>query len=176
MNYVKTLSRIAEGSKALILTILFCLASTSSACLLSNPGFDWGDTTGWTTTGGGSLSVSTSQAYEGSYSGKMSSRTATWQGPYRDLVGQLTNYYTYEFSCWMRMASANDTVTLTFIKQDDSNGGVATYTTIDSTSVGAAAWQNLSGSQTITITGTLVKLGVYTQTASSTTGSVIFLL
>ena len=66
------------------------------------------------------------------------------------------------------MAGTNDTVYLTLLKQDASNGGNPTYTTLCSGSANADGWLNLSGTQSITITGTLVKLGIYIQTSSTT--------
>ena len=67
------------------------------------------------------------------------------------------------------MDSTNDAVYLTLAKQDDSNGGSPTYTTVSSGSATTSGWLLLSGSQTITVTGTLDMLGVYVQTGSTTT-------
>ena len=47
----------------------------------SNSGFESGGTTGWSTTGGAALAASSVQAHTGTYSGRMSSRTATLARP-----------------------------------------------------------------------------------------------
>lgn len=52
----------------LVVTSMLCSVPTY-ANLLNNSGFEQGNTTDWSTSGGGTLMESTAQAYSGSYSG-----------------------------------------------------------------------------------------------------------
>ena len=48
--------------------------------LVTNPGFEAGDTTGWFAFGPPTISAQTNQVHSGKYAGLVTNRTATWNG------------------------------------------------------------------------------------------------
>jgi len=89
--------------------------------LVTNPGFESGNTTGWFAFGSPTISVETSQVHSGTYACLVTNRTATWNGIAQFLVGVLQTGQTYDVSAWVMLASgASQTVQLTMQKTDGS--------------------------------------------------------
>src|SRR5215469_16789497 len=87
--------------------------------LVTNPGFETGDTTGWFAWGSSTLSVETNQVHSGDYACDVSNRTDTWNGIAQSLQGVLQANQTYNFSVWLLLAGGpGQTMALTLKKVD----------------------------------------------------------
>ena len=67
------------------------------------------------------MSVSSTYAHSGTYSGYATDRTEDWMGIKQSLLGKITNGATYQVSGWMRISAASDAIKMT-IEQADANG------------------------------------------------------
>jgi predicted phosphodiesterase len=125
-----------------------------------NPGFEDGNTTGWTIWGG-ELSPSKATAHTGDYSGLVTDRTEAWQGPVRDLIDILKDGHTYQFSVWVKLDNAEDGYVKLTIQQADEKG--THYTAISEANAYNDRWVQLSGTFTPDITGYLEGLNLYVE-------------
>lgn len=133
--------------------------------LLTNGNIESG-TTGWSVFGSGNLSADTSVVHGGTRSLLITGRTAAWNGPRQIVTSLLTNGKSYTTSVWVRTqtgtASAKVTLQLT------ANGSSSFITLAPSTAVNASGWTLLSGTATVSWTGTLSGANLYVETASGT--------
>jgi glucuronoarabinoxylan endo-1,4-beta-xylanase len=160
--------RVSATNRALLALfgILFALSGSAQTNLLSNPGFETSDTTGWFAWGPCSLSIETNQVHSGGYAGLVTNRTDTWNGIARSLMGVLQPNQTYQFSVWLRLASgSSETMALT-LQQADGSG--TSYTWIASGSVSSNGWSQFSGRYTFAPSGTVSALNLYVEVPSST--------
>ncbi|NAS27521.1 family 43 glycosylhydrolase [Herbidospora sp. NEAU-GS84] len=138
----------------------------SGGNLLINGAMEDG-TTGWTSSGG-SLSSATNVAHAGSRSLLNSGRTASWQGPHQNVTAQLTNGKSYTTSVWVRSQSGTPsgkaTLTLT------ANGTTSYLQLTPAQTVNANGWTQLTGTATVSWTGTLTNASFYVETAAGTDG------
>jgi len=74
--------------------------------LVTNPGFESGNTSGWFAFGPPTLSVQTGQVHSGSYACLVTNRTSTWNGIAQSLVGVLQAGQNYDVSAWVRLVRA----------------------------------------------------------------------
>src|SRR5579862_271513 len=133
--------------------------------LVTNPGFETGNTSGWFAFGSPTISVETSQVHSGTYACLVTNRTATYMGIAQSFVGVLTPGQTYNVSAWVRLVSGgNQTMQLTMQKIDGSG---TSYTLIGSGSVPSSAWTQLSGQYTYNPSGTPSTLTFYAEVPSS---------
>ncbi|TKK86853.1 carbohydrate-binding protein [Herbidospora galbida] len=139
---------------------------SSGGNLLTNGAMEDG-TTGWTSSGG-TISSATNVAHAGSRSLLNSGRTASWQGPHQNVTAQLTNGSTYTTSVWVRSQSgtpsAKATLTLT------ANGTTSYLQLTPAQTVNANGWTQLTGTATVSWTGTLTNASFYVETAAGTDG------
>ncbi|MGA2916507.1 MAG: carbohydrate binding domain-containing protein [Sedimentisphaerales bacterium] len=151
--------------KVFYICLLFATAlSLSSPCygdtnLLTNPGFESG-TTGWSGFGC-SFTTSTTIYHSGTKSGYAYGRTATWNGISQSLLGKMTAGKTYTLTYWIRLENASgngDTIGATISKTDGSG---TSYTQVGSTTAFNNEWTPISGSYTLTVSGTLTNLLLY---------------
>jgi hypothetical protein len=133
--------------------------------LLTNGNIESG-TTGWSVFGSGNLSADTSVVHGGTRSLLITGRTAAWNGPRQVVTSLLTNGKSYTTSVWVRAqtgtASAKVTLQLT------ANGSSSFVSLTPSTAVNASGWTLLSGTATVSWTGTLSSANLYVETASGT--------
>ncbi|MCL6591297.1 MAG: carbohydrate binding domain-containing protein [Firmicutes bacterium] len=130
-----------------------------SGNLITNPGMETGNTSGWAVNGAGSIAVSTAQKHSGTYSLLHTGRTASWNGPIQNITSKTQNGRTYACSGWVRLdntASASFKMT---IKKVDSSG--TTYTNIATGTGSNSRWVQLSGNYTLNVSGTLTELSIY---------------
>ena len=125
-----------------------------------NPGFEDGDTTGWTVWAG-DLSPSKTVAHTGDYGGFMKDRTETWQGPLRDLIDVLKDGHTYQVSVWVKLDNADESHVILTIQQADEKG--THYTAISEATAYDDRWVQLAGTFTPDITGYLEGLNLYVE-------------
>ena len=157
-------------NNALILGFLFIGAVFASAQnLVTNPGFETGDTTGWFAFGTPTISAETSQVHSGTYAAQVSNRTQTFMGIAQSFVGVLQSGQTYNISAWVRLVSGgNQTMQLTMQKTDGSG---TSYAAIASGSASSSGWTQLSGQYTYDPSGTASALTLYAEVPSSSTAS-----
>ena len=131
-----------------------------AANLLENPGFEWGDISGWTCWGG-SLTFVYGSAHSGSYCALMYDRTEKWQGPVQSILGKLKGGTSYRFSAWVKLqGAASDQAGMT-VAQTDAAG--TNYTGIGWTTVYGDRWTYLSGIFTLKVKGMLTGLDTYVE-------------
>ena len=157
-------------NNALILGFLFIGAVCASAQnLVTNPGFETGDTTGWFAFGTPTISAETSQVHSGTYAAQVSNRTQTFMGIAQSFVGVLQAGQTYNVSAWVRLVGGgNQTMQLTMQKTDGSG---TSYAAIASGSVSSSGWTQLSGQYTYNPSGTVTVLTLYAEMPSNLTNS-----
>ena len=130
-----------------------------SANLLDNPGFETGDTSGWSPFGGDTIAATAAVAHTGSYSASVTDRTQPWNGIAQTLLGRVSNNEICSISGWARIqnaASAN--IKLTIAQTED---GVTSYHNIASKTVTDNDWTELSGFFTLQVSGALTGLTLY---------------
>ena len=151
---------VRPSSCALLAFWLFLgLASGSSAAnLVLNPGFESG-TANWSAMGSATLTAPTTLPHTGSRSGLLQNRTQTWEGISQSMLGLMQAGVTYNVSVWVRLVSGgSQTVLLTFKKTDGNGDNWTQGATGTATSTG---WTQISGSYTLTVSGTLTELTMY---------------
>lgn len=109
--------------------------------------FEDGTTQGWFGRGDAVVSVSEDQAHSGSSSLLTSGRTATWQGPGKDMLSVLKAGGVYQIEAYVRTVSGDDLVTMTV--QRTPSGGSASYDTVAwQVPVSESEWTLVGGSYT----------------------------
>ena len=165
---------ITSASQSTIRVLLFAFTaifgvSGQAQNLLTNAGFETGNTTGWFAFGPPTISVETSQVHSGTYACLVTNRTSTWNGIAQSLAGVLQAGQTYDVSAWVRLVSGgNQTMQLTMQKTDGSG---TSYAMIASGSVSSSDWTQLSGQYTYNPSGTVSALNFYAEVPSSSNAS-----
>jgi len=144
----------------------FTPSGGSGGNLLTNGAMEDG-TTGWTASGG-TLSSATNVAHAGSRSLLTSGRTASWQGPHQNVTSSLTNGKSYTTSVWVRSQSGTPSAkaTLTYT----ANGTTNYLQLTPAQTVNTNGWTQLTGTATVSWTGTLTNASFYVETAAGTDG------
>ncbi len=148
------------------LSLLFCMVFgawaplVGAANLLENPGFEWGDTSGWTCWGG-RLMVDYGAAHSGSYCALMTNRTAKWQGPVQSILGKLKAGTSYRFSAWVKLGEKESDQAGITVAQTDGAG--TKYYGIGWTTVYRDRWTYLSGIFALKVNGALTALDMYVE-------------
>jgi hypothetical protein len=141
--------------------------ATGGGELLTNGAMENG-TTGWGVLGSGTLSSTTSPAHGGARSLAIVGRTASWNGPSQDVTSKLTNGKIYATSLWVRSQSGTPSVKATLAVT--ANGSTSYVTLAPATVVNAGGWTLLSGTATVSWSGTLTGANLYVETAAGTDG------
>ena len=119
---------IMQSVPGLLLLVWLAISSVSGQAqnLVTNPGFETGNTSGWFAFGSPTLSVETSQVHSGTYAAQVSNRTATYMGIAQSFAGVLQAGQTYNVSAWVRLVNGgNQTMQLTMQKTDGSGTSYA---------------------------------------------------
>jgi hypothetical protein len=137
--------------------------------LLANGDMESG-TTGWGTFGG-TLSSVTGSAHGGSRALSITGRTASWNGITQDVTAELTNGKSYTTSVWVRSQSGTPSAKATLAVTAD---GTTNYIQLTpATAVNTGGWTKLTGTATVSWSGTLTGATFYVETASGTDGFTI---
>ncbi len=122
-------------------------------------------TTGWTVFGAGSLSTST-VAHGGSQSLLISGRTSSWNGAGQSVTSKLTSGSSYTTSVWVRSQTGTPSAKVTLAV---TAGGTTSYVQLTpAATVNANGWTQLTGTATVSWTGTLTGATFYVETAAGT--------
>ena len=171
MADIKSLPKSKRFSARVALVIGLVLRAGLAAAqnLVTNPGFETGNTSGWFAFGSPTLAVETSHVHSGAYACLVTNRTATWNGIAQSFVGVLQAGQTYDVSAWVRLVNGgNETIQLTMQKTDGSG---TSYATIASGSVSSNAWTQISDQYTYNPSGTVTTLNFYAEVPSSSTAA-----
>jgi glucuronoarabinoxylan endo-1,4-beta-xylanase len=148
-----------------ILFWMFCSTAAPAQNLVTNPGFETGNTSGWFAFGSCTISAESSVVHSGQYAALVSNRTATWNGIAQQLEGVLQPGQTYNVSAWLQLASGtNQTMSLTVQQVDASGTSYPLYTASPVTTNG---WTQIGGTFTLLVSGTLSSLILYAEMPSS---------
>ena len=94
-----------------------------------------------------------------------SGRTATWNGPSQDLTSKLSNGKSYTTTVWMRTQTGSPTGKVTLAI---TANGTTNYLTLAQGTVNSAGWTQLTGTTTVSWSGTLTSARFYVETAAGT--------
>ena len=138
--------------------------SSPGGNLLANGNIESG-TTGWSVFGGGTQAVNTGVVHGGTNSLLRTGRTAAWNGPAQDLTTKLVNGRSYTTSVWMRTQSGAPTGKVALAL---TANGTTSYLTLAQGAVNSSGWTQLTGTATVSWTGTLSSARFYVETTSGT--------
>ena len=148
--------RIPVVSLLIIAAAIPCAQADNN--LLTNPGFEHGNTAGWTAWGC-DLSATRQQVHTGNYSVRVSNRSQSWQGPLQSMLGKMEAGKTYRITGWVRLQNASkDGIGMT-VNQTDSKG--TQYHRIYWSTGYDDRWIQLQGMFTLNVTGSLTALNLY---------------
>jgi lysophospholipase L1-like esterase len=136
----------------------------NSTDLLTNGSLESG-TSGWSAFGAGTLAANTSVVHAGAGSLLRTGRTASWNGPSQDLTSRLANGRSYTTRVWMRTQSGTPTGKVTLAL---TANGTTSYLGLAQGGVNTTGWTLLTGTTTVSWTGTLSAARFYVETASGT--------
>jgi hypothetical protein len=122
-------------------------------------------TTGWGAFGG-TLSSSTSVVHGGTRSLSATGRTASWNGPSQDVTSKLTSGKSYATNVWVRTQSGTPSAKATLAVT--ANGTTSYVSLTPAGTVHSGGWTQLSGTATVSWSGTLSSATFYVETTSGT--------
>jgi lysophospholipase L1-like esterase len=137
---------------------------TTSTNVLTNGNIESG-TSSWSVFGAGSIATSTTTVHGGAASLLRTGRTASWNGPTQDLTSKVTNGKSYATSVWVRTQTGSPTAKVTL--QVTANG-TTNYITLAQGAVNSSGWTLLSGTATVSWSGTLSSARFYVETTAGT--------
>ncbi|MGW0808133.1 family 43 glycosylhydrolase [Nonomuraea sp. NPDC002799] len=134
--------------------------------LLTNGDMESG-TSAWGTSGG-TLSSVTDPVHGGARALSIAGRTASWNGTTQDVTAKLTNGKSYTTSVWVRSQSGTPSAKATLAV---TAGGTTSYLQLTpATPVNSGGWTQLTGTATVSWSGTLTGATFYVETAAGTDG------
>jgi hypothetical protein len=139
-------------------------AAAASANLLTNGDLENG-TTGWSVFGAGTLASTTNPVHGGARALSRTGRTAAWNGPAQTVTSALTNNTSYTASVWVRSQSGTPTGRITLAL---TAGGTTSYVNLAQGNVNSSGWTQLTGTTTVSWSGTLSSATFYVETAAGT--------
>lgn len=141
------------------------LSGTTPSNFLANANMESG-TTNWVVNGAGTLSSDTSQFHGGTHSIKITGRTSAWNG-----IGQnvaVSNFPTsgqnVTVSVWVRSQTGTPTAKATL----RLTAGSTTYVALASAAINSTGWTQLTGTVSVSWSGTLTGVLFYVETAAGT--------
>jgi endo-1,4-beta-xylanase len=107
--------------------------------------FDDGSTQGWFGRGSAALAASTAAAHSGAGSLLTTGRTATWNGPARNMLGLLVPGATYAVRAQVRLAAGAPAAAVHVTMQRTPAGGSTVFEQVASTTGTEAGWTEVLG-------------------------------
>jgi peptidoglycan/xylan/chitin deacetylase (PgdA/CDA1 family) len=132
--------------------------------LLTNGNAESG-TSGWSATGG-TLAAETSVVHSGTTALQLTSRSQAWNGPSQTVTSKLTNGKSYSTSVWVRTQSGTPSAKVSLALT--VNGSTSYVTLAQGATVNSSGWTQVSGTATVSWSGTLSSAVWYVETASGT--------
>lgn len=127
----------------LLIAVFVSSVSFGDINVITNPGFETGDITGWSPRGC-PVEIVTSPTHSGSYSARAYNRTQNWQGIQQDLTDSVVEGVAYTISGYVRLQNASSgNVQCTVQQMVD---GQTTYNWIDGATATNTGWVYLTGS------------------------------
>ncbi|MEN8906147.1 MAG: endo-1,4-beta-xylanase [Clostridiales bacterium] len=124
----------------------------------------------WGPRGDEIVEISTEESYSGTNSLKVSSRTATWNGPSIELTDKLTKGVTYDFGVWVNFTGGSYSNTQNFnLSFQYNDGSEDYYMNLSTETVNKGGWTYLEGEYTVPLDAVSVFLYVETPYSSSAT-------
>jgi hypothetical protein len=133
--------------------------------LLTNGNAESG-TSSWGVFGSGTLASDTSVVHGGSRSLLITGRTASWNGVSQNVTSKLTNGRTYTTGVWVRTQNGTPSAKLSLALT--ANGSTSFIPMTPVIAVNASGWTLLSGTATVSWTGTLSSALLYVETTTGT--------
>ena len=130
-----------------------------------------GGTTGWSVFGSGTLSSVTGTVHGGSRSLGITGRTASWNGPSQNVTAQLVSGRSYTTSVWVRAQSGNPSAKVTLALT--ANGTTSYVQLTPAATLTTSGWTQLTGTASVSWSGTLTGATFYVETAAGTDGLLI---
>ena len=140
------------------------IGNPTTVDLLANGNIESG-TSGWSAFGAGTVATNTGTVHGGVSSLLRSGRTASWNGPSQDLTSRLSNGRSYTTSVWMRTQSGTPTGKVTLAV---TANGTTNYITLAQGGVNSSGWTLLTGTTTVSWSGTLSSARFYVETTAGT--------
>jgi lysophospholipase L1-like esterase len=140
------------------------IGNPTGSNLLTNGTIESG-TSGWSAFGSGSIAANTGVVHGGANSLLRTGRTASWNGPSQDLTARLISGRSYATSVWMRTQTGSPTGKITLAV---TANGTTNYLALAQGTVNSSGWTLLTGTTTVSWSGTLTSARFYVETTSGT--------
>jgi non-reducing end alpha-L-arabinofuranosidase len=150
--------------QANIVSVGYSTNPGSGTNLLTNGNIESG-TSGWSAFGAGAIATNTGTVHGGAAALLRTGRTAAWNGPSQDLTSRLTNGKNYTTNVWMRTQSGTPTGKVTLAL---TVNGTTNFVTLAQGAVNSSGWTLLTGTTTVSWSGTLSAARFYVETTAGT--------
>jgi alpha-galactosidase len=158
-NYVATYTNTGGCTSTQTFSVI-----VSGGDLLTNGNAESG-TSSWGVFGAGTLAANTSVVHGGSQSLLLTGRTGSWNGISQNVTSRLTSGRSYTTNVWVRTQSGAPTAKVTLAV---TANGSTSYISLAQGAVNSSGWTLLSGTATVSWTGTLTSATFYVETAAGT--------
>ncbi|GAA1007553.1 beta-xylanase [Acrocarpospora pleiomorpha] len=108
--------------------------------------FETGAAQGWAPRGSATLAASASAAHAGSYGLAVTNRSASWDGPARNILGKMAKGSKYALEVWVRSATAQN---LGLSIERRLSGTPSYERVVAPTALAAGVWTKLAGTYTL---------------------------
>lgn len=136
--------------------------------VLMSYGFEQSQPDGWRSRGGATLTVSDEETHSGSFSLKVTGRTAGWHGAEYDVASLVTAGDTYDVTVWAHLTAGTASTTLMLTREVQGCTAEQFFWLDSAENVTDADWVELSGTLTLPAGCVPSKLVVYVESSSAT--------
>ncbi len=134
--------------------------------VVMNSDFEDGTTQGWFGRGAATLAATTDAAHAGTQSLRTTGRTATWNGPGRNVLGMLQKSATYVIEAYVRTVAGQPPAAIHMTMQRTPDGGSTTFERVASATGSETDWVVLRGEYSFQVDST--ELQLYLESADAT--------
>ncbi|WP_117215083.1 endo-1,4-beta-xylanase [Allorhizocola rhizosphaerae] len=153
------------GRKSVWIAVSCVLAAMVSApahafdpVVVMTSDFEDGTAQGWFARGAATLAVTSDAAHAGTQSLRTTGRTATWNGPGRNVLGLLQKGATYVIEAYVRTVAGQPSAAVHMTMQRTPDGGSTTYERVASATVSETDWALLRGEYSFQVDSTELQL------------------
>lgn len=140
-----TVVAMAAATLAATAVAVAPVARAADPVVVLTSDFENGTTQGWFGRGSAALAVSPDAPHAGAASLLTTGRTATWNGPGRDVLGLLAPGATYTVRAQVRLAAGAPDTAMHLTMQRTPSGGAQTFERVASATGTAAGWTEMLG-------------------------------